>query len=154
MKVDIQGCIIAVQSPNVAKKIPKWPKTTQNDQKLHFFSRRLFTSDSLSYFMAPSPHSGPAYRKRCSLRSFGRWTGARNGQKPLKLAKKWIFSLACKQSFHSCNFWLHFFLWNQRRVKNAIQEFFNIYMIHVKELKIDQEKPELWGVGCQSPPDA
>ena len=104
--------------------------------------------------MAPSPHSGPAYRKRCSLRSFGRWTGARNGQKPLKLAKKWIFSLACKQSFHSCNFWLHFFLWNQRRVKNAIQEFFNIYMIHVKELKIDQEKPELWGVGCQSPPDA
>ena len=32
--------------------------------------------------------------------------------------------------------------------------FLKLYMIHVKELKIDQEKPELWGVGSQSPPDA
>ena len=32
--------------------------------------------------------------------------------------------------------------------------FFKLYMIHVKKSKIDQEKAELWGVGCQSPPDA
>ena len=32
--------------------------------------------------------------------------------------------------------------------------FFKLYMIHVKKSKINQEKLELWGVGCQSPPDA
>ena len=32
--------------------------------------------------------------------------------------------------------------------------FFKLYMIHVKKSKINQEKVELWAVGCQSPPDA
>ena len=32
--------------------------------------------------------------------------------------------------------------------------FFKHYRIHFKKSKIDQEKAELWGVGCQSPPDA
>ena len=34
----------------------------------------------------------------------------------------------------------------------ALYESYN--MIHVRKSKIDQEKAELWGVGCQSPPDA
>ena len=32
--------------------------------------------------------------------------------------------------------------------------FFKLYMIHFKKSKIGQEKTELWGVGCQLPPDA
>ena len=32
--------------------------------------------------------------------------------------------------------------------------FFKLYIIHVKKLMINQKNVELWGIGCQSPPDA
>ena len=36
------------------------------------------------------------------------------------------------------------------RVWCQLLAFSKLYMIHVKKSKIDQEKNELWGVGCQS----
>ena len=74
-------------------------------------------------------------------------------QYPQKMIKKSDFPIpiltSCLQSVIAPKridrFW---FAWCQ------LLAFFKLYMIHVRKSKIDQEKAELWGAGCQSPPDA